>query len=79
MVSGAETANPPLPPPPPNDCAYMAEELAPVVVIDPRLETLTFPPVPALAPLPPIASVAFTFVEGLSGSPDHAVALPAKL
>src|SRR6185312_8607339 len=44
---------PPLPPPPPIDCAIMAVDDAPSVMTEPLLVTLTTPPAPPLPPWPP--------------------------
>ena len=48
-----ETALPPAPPPPPTDCAIIASEFAPAVLIAPPDVALTSPPFPPSPPLPP--------------------------
>ena len=45
--------NPPLPPPPPIDCALIPSEFAPCVEITPELVTSTAPAKPPVPPDPP--------------------------
>ena len=47
---------PPLPPPPPIDCASIALAKIPCVVIWPEFETVAVEPAPPPLPLPPIAT-----------------------
>ena len=47
---------PPSPPPPPMLCATMPRDAVFVVTMLPKFSTVTAPPLPALAPLPPIAT-----------------------
>ena len=56
-VVDSTEASPPLPPPPPTDCATMACEPSPTVVTElpPVRVTLTAPPAPPLPPVPPTA------------------------
>src|SRR5262245_62525563 len=56
-ASEPPTANPPLPPPPPIDCATMPLENRPKVSIEARFVTLTSPPAPPPEPVPPTALV----------------------
>ena len=58
MPAFAAIAIPPFPPPPPIDCATIAEESSPFVLISlPEEVTATEPPSPPSAPLPPIATL----------------------
>ena len=47
---------PPSPPPPPMLCATMPRDAVFVVTMLPKFSTVTAPPLPALAPLPPMAT-----------------------
>ncbi|WP_439494694.1 hypothetical protein [Bosea sp. (in: a-proteobacteria)] len=67
---------PPLPPPPPTDWATIPSDLAAKVVMAPSFVTFTAAPLPAFAPLPPIATVAEA--AGRSGPPTAAEALVAR-
>src|SRR5262245_63446928 len=53
LVPATEIENAPLPPPPPTDCAKIALALPPAVWMLPTLVTVTAPPLPPPAPLPP--------------------------
>ena len=45
--------DPPLPPPPPTDCAWIAGDSSPDVASEPPAETDTAPPAPPSEPNPP--------------------------
>jgi hypothetical protein len=57
------TAIPPLPPPPPTDCARIPVDEFPVVVINAALSTSTVEALPPLPPAPPRATFALIKLE----------------